>query len=58
MTRIIALDHGSRRIGVAIGDTETGMAFPRPAIRRKNRAVDLDTIGALVRDEEAELVLL
>jgi putative Holliday junction resolvase len=58
MTRILALDHGSRRIGVAIGDTETGMAFPRPAVRRRNRAVDLDTIGALVRDEEADLVLL
>lgn len=58
MTRILALDHGSRRIGVAIGDTETGMAFARPAVRRRNRAVDLDTIGTLVRDEEAELVLL
>ena len=58
MTRVIALDHGSRRIGVAVGDSETGMAFARPAIRRRNLAADLDTIGMLVRDEEAALVIV
>lgn len=58
MTRILALDHGSRRIGVAIGELETGIAFARPAIRRRNLAVDIDTIAALVRDEDATLVLL
>ena len=58
MTRVVALDHGSRRIGVAVGDTLTGMAFSRPAIRRRNQAVDFDTISALTRDEEAELVVV
>lgn len=58
MTRIVALDHGSRRIGVAIGDTRTGMAFARPAVRQRNEAVALDTVSALLRDEEAELVVL
>lgn len=58
MTRIVALDHGSRRIGLAVGDTETGMAFARPAIRRRSAAVDIDTISTIVRDEEAELVVL
>jgi putative Holliday junction resolvase len=58
VTRIVALDHGSRRIGVAVGDTETGMAFARPAIRRRSVAVDIDTVSTIVRDAEAELVLL
>lgn len=58
MTRIVALDHGTRRIGVAVGDTVTGMAFPRPAIQRRNLATDVDTISMIVRDEEAQLVLL
>jgi len=58
MTRVLGLDHGSRRIGVAVADTATGMAFARPAIRRRGTALDLDTITALVRDEEAELVVL
>jgi putative Holliday junction resolvase len=54
----MALDHGSRRIGVAVGDSVTGMAFARPAIQRRNQAVDFDTISALARDEEAELVVV
>lgn len=58
MSRVIGLDHGSRRIGIALGETETGMAFARPALQRRSLAVDLDTIAALARDEEVELVVL
>jgi putative Holliday junction resolvase len=58
VSRIIGLDHGRRRIGLAVGDTGTGMAFARPAIQRRSEAVDLDTIATLVRDEEARLVVL
>lgn len=58
MSRIIGLDHGSRRIGVAVGDTETGMAFARPALRRRSVVLDLDTVSALVRDEDASLIVL
>ncbi len=58
MSRIVAIDHGSRRIGLAVGDTETGMAFARPALRRRSLVVDLDTIAALARDEEARLVVI
>ena len=58
MTAVLALDHGSRRIGVAIGDTETGMAFARPAIQRRNEERDLDVIGELCRGERASLVIL
>jgi putative Holliday junction resolvase len=58
MSRAIGLDHGSRRLGVAVGDTETGMAFARPAIRRRGGAADLEVIAALVRDEEASVVVL
>jgi putative Holliday junction resolvase len=56
--RLIGLDHGSRRIGVAIGDTETGLAFARPALRRTSEAADLRAIGQLARDERAEIVVL
>jgi len=58
MTAILALDHGSRRIGVAIGDTGTGMAFARPAIRRRNEEHDLTVIGDLCRAEGVRLVIL
>ena len=58
MSSVIGLDHGSRRIGVAVGDLETGMAFARDAIRRRNLLGDLEAIEALVRAEAAELVVI
>ena len=58
MTRIVALDHGSRRIGVAIGDSETGMAFARPALRRRNEERDLAVIGELCASEGADLIII
>ena len=56
--RLIGLDHGSRRIGVAIGDTETGLAFARPALTRTNERADVRAIGQLVQGEGAEVVVL
>lgn len=58
MSRIIALDHGSRRIGVAVGDTETGMAFARPALQRSNEERDLAVIGELCATEGADLIII
>ena len=58
MSTLIGLDHGSRRIGVAVGDTETGMAFARPAIVRRNLAADLAVIESLATSESAELLVI
>jgi putative Holliday junction resolvase len=56
--RIVALDHGSRRIGVAIGDLGTGMAFAREAIKRRSLDHDLALIGELCTDEGVERVVI
>ena len=58
MSRVLALDHGSRRVGVAIGETETGLAFARPALRRRSAQRDLDAVARLVREEAVELILI
>lgn len=58
MTRVIGLDHGTRRIGVAIGDTETGMAFAREAIQRRNLDRDLALVGELCTTEGVERVVI
>ena len=58
MSAVIGLDHGSRRIGVAVGSEETGQAFARPALRRRNRAADLERIAALASTEGARRVVL
>jgi putative Holliday junction resolvase len=58
MSAVIGLDHGSRRIGVAVGDEETGRAFPRPALLRRNLAADLERISALAGTEGTTQVVL
>lgn len=55
---MIGLDHGSRRIGVAVGDDETGRAFPRPALQRRNLAADLQQITALAGAEATKRVVV
>jgi putative holliday junction resolvase len=57
VTRFVAFDHGSRRIGVAVGDTETGIAFARQALRGRGLA-DPGRLLALVRGEGAEAVIV
>lgn len=54
----MGLDHGSKRIGVAIGDTETGLAFARPALRRRDTATDIQTLAQIARDEGAETIVM
>jgi putative Holliday junction resolvase len=58
VTTFIGLDHGSRRIGVAVGSEETGQAFSRPAIQRRNRVADLERIAELARSEGTKRVVL
>jgi putative holliday junction resolvase len=58
VTRCIGLDHGSRRIGVAVGDTETGLAFARPALQRRALERDLDALVRLARKEDALVAIV
>ena len=55
---MIGLDHGSRRIGVAVGAEETGQAFPRPALMRRSLAADLRRIAALAEEEGTSRVVV
>lgn len=57
MTRLIAFDHGHRRIGVAVADTEVGIAFARPAVSRP-RLRDIGSFVALARGEGAGRVVV
>jgi putative Holliday junction resolvase len=56
--RVIAIDLGARRIGVAITDALGIAAHPHATIARKGGQRDLDAIAALVRDLDAERVVL
>jgi putative Holliday junction resolvase len=58
VTRLLGIDHGRRRIGLAIGETETGLAFARPALRRRGAERDLAAIADLARDEEVATIVV
>jgi putative Holliday junction resolvase len=50
MARVLGIDPGTKRCGIAISDSSQSMAFPRPALTRD--ATLIDKLAALV-DEEA-----
>jgi putative Holliday junction resolvase len=54
MSRIIALDYGERRIGVALSDPTRTIASPLTTLqRRAGKRPPWPEIGALVREHEA-----
>lgn len=58
MSRLLALDVGERRIGVALGDTDSGSVKPLTTIRRADAARDATSIARLVMEQAAtELVV-
>ena len=56
--RVIAIDLGARRIGVAVTDALGLAALPHATIARHGGKRDLDAIAGLVRELEAERVVL
>ena len=58
MGRVIAIDLGARRIGVAITDALGIAALPHATLARHGGHRDLDAIAALVRELDAERVVL
>ncbi len=57
MSRLLGVDHGRRRIGIAVADSETSVAFARPAVLRSG-AAGVAAVVALARDERAQLVVV
>ena len=52
--RLMALDVGDRRVGVAVSDTTGMLATPLVVIRRKSKAEDFCRIARLVREQGVE----
>lgn len=57
-TRILALDLGKRRIGLAISDPLRITAQGLPNIFRTNKRADLTALEDLIREREVGMVLL
>lgn len=54
----MALDPGSRRIGIAVSDELGLIATPLAVLERSTRRRDLDRLRALIEDYRPELLLI
>jgi putative Holliday junction resolvase len=58
MSRVLALDFGEARCGVALSDPTGTLATPLAAVERPGSRRGLDRVARLVREHDAELVLV
>ena len=56
--RVLALDVGEKRIGLAISDPEGRLAVPLETIQRSKESADLRAIAAVVEREGVETLLV
>ena len=56
--RILALDHGTKRIGVAVSDETKAIALPLEYIPAAPFAAFLERLKFLLREKEVDLILI
>jgi putative holliday junction resolvase len=56
--RILAIDYGRARIGLAIAESPSGIAQPLETLTRVNRNEDMRRLREMVRDHLVKLVLV
>ena len=54
VTRLLGVDLGTRRIGLAVGDTTTGSVVPLTTIRRSEIERDAGTISNIAREQRVD----
>lgn len=58
MARILAVDFGERRIGLATSDDSETLATPRMTVRRTSDEAAVDRIARFAREEEIRLLVV
>jgi putative holliday junction resolvase len=56
--RILAVDHGEKRIGLALSDSTATIASPLTVLAHVSRAVDAAQVAALASEHETSLILV
>lgn len=56
-SKVLSLDVGMRRIGIAIGDSQTGFIFPREAVDQKQGDPILKLLKIIKEDSISKLVV-
>jgi putative holliday junction resolvase len=58
VTRVLAVDLGTRRIGIALSDPTRSVAMPLDTLIHRERSEDLAAIAALARSHEARRIVV
>lgn len=58
MSRIVALDVGEKRIGVAVSDETQTLARPAQTLERAGLAHDIQTLAALLAQHHADTIVV
>lgn len=58
MTRLLGIDLGSRRIGVALADTQTGQVRPLATLRRTTAERDRGSIARLAAEHAVDEIVV
>jgi len=56
--KILALDYGRARIGLALADTEARIAAPHDTLERVNRNEDMRRLRELVREQHVQQIVV
>lgn len=56
--KILAVDHGEKRIGLAISDLTGTIANPLTVIKHLSRAIDAAQVGTIAAEQEAGLIVI
>jgi putative Holliday junction resolvase len=56
--KVVALDYGSARTGVAVSDATGTIARPLGVVERASSGAGLDRLAQLIREQEAERVVV
>lgn len=57
--RILGIDYGERRIGLAVGDTEVGIANGLPTLERSSPAADaIEPLRRIAREQGAQRIVV
>lgn len=56
--RVLGIDYGRKKIGIAVGNTETGLSEPLIVIRFRSADEALRKVEQVVREEQVEQVVI
>ncbi len=58
MTRILAIDHGEKRIGIALSDETATIAAPLQVLRHISRKIDAAQVAGLAAQHNVTLIVI